>query len=422
MTTQDQMTVDERRKYLHRMKKRYQQANRQQQGQLLAEMEQVTDLHRKSLIRLLNSDLSRQPRQRERGRVYEAQVDDALRVIAESFDYICAERLTPNLVWMAEQLARHGELDLTDQLSQQLGQISVSTVGRILTRLKQDQPRLPRKGPEQANKVRRDIPMKRIAWDEAEPGHFETDLVHHCGPEVSGQYIHTLQLIDVATGWSERVAVLGRSYVVMADAFRRVVERLPFPVREIHPDNGSEFLNHHLIRFFRQTIKGLELSRSRPYQKNDNRFVEQKNETLVRAYLGHDRLDTVSQTLALNHLYELMGRYYNLFQPVMRLAEKSLITLPDQSTRLKRKHDLAQTPFDRLCATKAIAPHQQLQLEQWRQQTNPRQLRREIYQALETLFALPAAVPGVTEDVYETLATPLTLPKGGDSLVTFSFE
>jgi hypothetical protein len=422
MTTQEKMTVDERRKYLSRMKKRYQPANRPEQGQLLTEMEQVTELHRKSLIRLLNSPLSRQPRRRERGRVYDAEVDDALRVIAESFDHICAERLTPNLGWMAEQLARHGELELSDRLSQKLGQISVSSVGRVLNRISQDQPRLPRKGPAPANQVARDIPMKRIAWDEAQPGHFETDLVHHGGPEAVGQYLHTLQLIDVATGWSERVAVLGRSYVVMADAFGRIVERLPFPIREIHPDNGSEFLNHHLIRFFRDTIKGVELSRSRPYHKNDNRFVEQKNDTLVRAYLGHDRLDSVVQTLALNRLYERMGLYYNLFQPVMRLAEKSVVTRPDQSTRLKRRHDLAQTPFDRLCATKAIASPQQLHLQQWRQQTNPRQLRREIYQALDALFALAGAVPGVTEDVYQTLATPITLPKGEDSLVTLSFE
>ena len=422
MSSQEKMTVDERRKYLRQMKKRYQQANRQERGQLLAEMEQVTELHRKSLIRLLQGNLSRRPRQRERGRVYESEVDEALRVIAESLDYICPERLTPNLVWMAEQLAHHQELHLSESLRVKLGQISVSTVGRILTRLRQDQPRLPRKGPEQANQVARDIPMKRIPWNEPEPGHLETDLVHHGGPDPSGQYVHTLQLIDVTTGWSERAAVLGRSYVVMADAFRRIVERLPFPIREIHPDNGSEFLNQHLVRFFKDTIQGVKLSRSRPYYKNDNRFVEQKNATLVRAYLGHDRLDTVAQTLALNHLYELMTLYYNLFQPVMRLVQKTVIVNDDQTTRLKRRYDLAQTPFDRLCATPAISTQRRAQLDRRRDQTNPRQLRQEIYQVLDALFALPGAVPSVTEDVYETLAAPITLLKGEDTLVTFSFE
>jgi len=122
------------------------------------------------------------------------------------------------------------------------------------------------------------------------PGHFEVDSVHcqscrrhgHCGPSASGEYVHTLQMVDVATGWSERVAVLGRSYQVMRAGFERCLERLPFPVLEIHPDNGSEFFprrgpmgNHHLVRFFRDTVQGVELSRSRPYQKNDNRNVEQ---------------------------------------------------------------------------------------------------------------------------------------------------
>jgi hypothetical protein len=124
--------------------------------------------------------------------------------------------------------------------------------------------------------------LSRIAWDQAEPGHFEVDLVHHSGPTTNGDYVHTLQLIDVATGWSERVAVLGRSYRAMVGGFERVLERVPFAVRELHPDNGPEFLNDHLVRFWADRVPGLTLSRSRPYHKNDNRFVEQKNHSLVR--------------------------------------------------------------------------------------------------------------------------------------------
>ena len=120
-------------------------------------------------------------------------------------------------------------------------------------------------------------------------------------------------MIDVATGWSERAAVLGRSYRVMADGFQRCLARLPFPVLEIHPDNGTEFFNQHLVRFFRETVQGLQLSRSRPYHKNDNRNVEQKNATLVRAYLGYARLDSAAQTIALNHLYDQMRRYYKYY-------------------------------------------------------------------------------------------------------------
>ena len=405
MSTEDKMTIDERRKYLRRVKKRYVQADREEQGRLLDEMEAVTELHRKSLIRLMNGSLERKGRRRQRGRTYGPEVDDALRVIAESSDYVCAERLTPNLVWMANQLATHGELEVSPPLLEKLDQISVSTVGRTLARIGQDQPRLPRKDPRRARKVTRDIPMKRLPWDEQQPGYFEVDLVHHCGPSASGEYVHTLQMIDVATGWSERVAVLGRSYLVMEDAFRRILARLPFTVLEIHPDNGSEFFNYHLLRFWKDTVQGVKLSRSRPYKKNDNRFVEQKNATLVRTYLGYDRLDTVAQTLAVNQLYDKMWVYYNFFQPVMRLAEKIMIPVEGQPARVKRRYDQARPPFHRLCATTAITQERREQLEALRDRTNPRRLRQEIYDFIDYIFSLPGAVQDKTEDVYQTLAT-----------------
>jgi hypothetical protein len=348
--------------------------------------------------------LARQPRGRQRSRSYGPEVDDALRVIVESTDYICAERLTPNLVWLAKHLAAHGELTISPQLEEQLSRISVSTVERILTRLRQDEPRLPRRGPKRTNNLLRDVPMKRIPWQEQEPGHFEVDLVHHCGPSASGEYVHTVQIIDVATAWSERVAVLGRSYLVMKDGFRRILARLPFSVQEFHPDNGSEFFNNHMRRFWHGLKPKPQLSRSRPYHKNDNRFVEQKNSTLVRAYLGYDRLDTVAQTCAVNQLYDKMWVYYNLFQPVMRLREKTYIRKQGQATRIKRRFDKAATPFDRLCATKAISPQQKESLQALRDQTNPRQLRQEIYDLINHIASLPCAVPGVTEDVRQTLA------------------
>jgi len=284
------MTVDERRKCLKRMQRRYLAASREERSRLLDDLAALTGLHRYSVVRLLQgSTLERQPRRGQRGRVYGAAVDDALRVIWESLDYVCAERLTPALVETARQLARHGELAVTPDLLEQLGRISVATVQRRLTRLGQDTCRLPRRGPKRANQVARAIPMQRIPWDIAEPGHFEVDLVHHSGPSTSGDYVHTLQMIDVATGWSERVAVLGRSQRAMEAGFRQILARLPFRVVELHLDNGPEFLNHHLVRIWGEEITGLRLSRSRPYHKNDNRFVEQKNDTLVRAYLGQAR-------------------------------------------------------------------------------------------------------------------------------------
>lgn len=405
MSTEDRMNIDERRKYLCRMKKRYVQSTREEKGRLLDEMEAVTELHHKSLIRLMNGSLERTPRQKQRGCTYGPEVNYALSVIAESFDYLCAERLTPNLVWMANHLAIHGEMVVSPLLLEKLDQISVSTVQRILERIPRDKPRLPRQGPQRTPKLTQGIPMRRIPWNEQQPGHFETDLVHHCGLSAFGEYVCTVQMIDVATGWSELRAVLGRSYLVMEDAFRYILARLPFPILELHPDNGSEFFNHHLLRFFKDAVQGITLSRSRPYHKNDNRFVEQKNSSLVRAYLGDDRLDTIAQTIAVNQLYDKVWIYYNLLQPVMRLAEKIVTPVEGQLARVKRRYDQARTPFERLCETNTITQKRREQLEALRDRTNPRQLRQEIYDQIGYIFSLPNAVPGQTENVYLTLTT-----------------
>jgi hypothetical protein len=435
MTTELKMNIDERYKYLRMMQIRYQSANKTERSLLLDEMEAMTDCHRKSLVRHMNSDLSREQRRVQRGRTYGIEMHAALKVIDESYDHICAERLQPSLPAMAKHLAAHGELELSAKLEQQLGQISISTVRRITTRLQQDQPRLPQKGPEQANQAARQVPIQSIAWDEAEPGHFEVDMVHHCGTSAAGQFVHTLQMIDVTTGWSERVATLGRSYLVMADGFERMLTRLPFPVHEIHSDNGSEFLNHQMLRFWPEVDPTITLSRSRPYQKNDSRFVEQKNSTLVRAYLDYRRLDTVEQTCALNRLYDQMWLYYNFFQPVMRLAEKSIVQKEGRKKHIKRKYDQAQTPFDRLCATGCLDEGVKAQLERQREATNPRQLRREIQEGLRRLRQLPLADPEQTEDVRQTLlqnteaqleqlftSSPTVVTADDPLLVTLSFD
>jgi hypothetical protein len=382
MPTTDEMTLDERRKYLKRMKLRYMAADRAERSRLLTEMEQVTDLQRKSLIRLLNAvSLERKKRSTPRPRSYGVEVEHVVLKVWESLDYVCAERLTPNLLSMAQHLAGFAVLRLTAEIEAQLSTISCATVQRLLRKNRSRKTRLPRKGPERANQVTKGVPMGRISWDMQQAGHFEVDLVHHSGETTAGEYLHSLQLVDVATGWSERVAVLGRGQRAMEAAFRHILERVPFAVHELHPDNGSEFFNAHLVQFWKEKVVGVQLSRSRPYQKNDNRMVEQKNDTLIRQYLGYDRLDTPEQREAVNALYERMWIYYNLFQPVLHLIKKEVI-----DDKVKRGWDKAQTPYARLLATGAIRPEQQERLQQLYRQTNPLALRQEIYQRLTALW------------------------------------
>jgi len=386
MPSDDKMSVDERRKYLKLVMPRYTKARRVERSALLTEMEAVTGLHRKSLLRLLHGPtLDRAPkRPRLRRKRYGVTVAEVVRVVWESLDYVCAERLTPALVPTAHHLALWEELVLTPEVEAALRTISRATVQRLLQRFQQYTPKLPRRKPQPPSGLLRRVPMERLSWTIARPGSFEADLVHHCGTVTAGEYVHTLQLVDIATGWSERVAVLGRGQEAMVEGFRRVQFRLPFSITHLHPDNGSEFFNNHLVRYFGEEVTGLRLSRSRPYRKNDNRFVEQKNATLVRAYVGYERLDTREQCAALNALYDQLWVYYNLFQPVLHLVSKEMV-----GAKLRRRWDLAQTPYQRLLASGILPPKQKARLAALHAGTNPRQLREAIYQAVERLRRRP---------------------------------
>ncbi len=387
MPTEEQMTVNERRKYVKLMKPLYQQAKRGERSRLLTQMQEVTRLHRKSLLRLLHAkSLNLKKRTTPRKRTYGPEVEQVILLVWESLDYVCAERLTPVLLATAQHLARFGSVRLSSEVEQQLAQISEATVTRLLRKHRSRKQRLPRKGPERANQVRKEVPMKRLAWDITEPGHFEVDLVHHGGENTAGEYGHTIQLIDVTTGWSERVAVLGRGQTAMEGGFRRILERIPFAILELHPDNGSEFFNQHLVRFWKDKVTGVQLSRSRPYHKNDNRFVEQKNSSLVRQYFGTLRLDTLEQVAAMNGLYEQMWLYYNLFQPVLHLKEKRV-----EPDGIVRTWDMAQTPYQRLRASGRLSHEQQAHLQALYEQTNPLRLRQAIYQGLAALWDSYAA-------------------------------
>jgi hypothetical protein len=268
MPTEDQMTVNDRRNHLNVMKPRYVAAGRAERGSLLTEMEQVTGLHRKHLTRVLNAaSLERQPRMHQRQGSSGQEVEQVILTVWERLDSMCAERLTPSLLATARHLARFGAVQVTAAIERDVQTISRATVARLLSKHRTQKVRVPRKGPERAHHVTKGVPMGRIPWNLLEPGHVEVDLVHHCGESTVGEYGHTLHLIDVATGWSERIMVFGRSQRAMEAAFRSILARVPCAVRELHPDNGSAFFNQHLVRFWKEKVVGMTLSRSRPFQE-----------------------------------------------------------------------------------------------------------------------------------------------------------
>lgn len=400
MAETDAMTVSERRKYIHKIWGRYRDSTKQEKSQLLDEAVKVTGLHRKSVLRILNGRLSRKPRAKNRGKTYGPIVADAVRKIAKSLDYACAERLKPNLVWMAELLQNHGELRLNDDLKQKLTTISVSTIKRLV---KSPEHRLDkiafRKATSKPNsRLKAKIPIKRIPWDTCMPGHFEIDTVHHCGDNVQGIYVHTLQLLDVASGWSEIVPVYGNSFAAMKDGFDYLLARLPFPVLEFHPDNGSEFINQLLLKYWKDLAPNLDITRSKPYRKNDNRFVEENNNSLIRAYVGSSRFDSAPQLEALRELEELLWLYHNCFLPCMRLQEKTI----SAEGKPRRSFAPAQPPLDRLLASDLSDKTRLIDLFEFRKAVNPLLLREKIDQAIEKLLALPCLGQLEKVDFYKT--------------------
>jgi hypothetical protein len=387
MLTDEPLNINERRRYLQQMKPRYDLANRTERGVLLTEMEAVTGLHRKSLVRLCAAgSLERTPRQRQRQVAYGRDVEQAVLVVWQSLDGICAERLTPVLAEMARHLAGFGALHLTDAVLAQLQLISRATVERMLARHRHLMPRLPRPGPRAGNVHSRGVPMQRIPWQTRDPGHCEIDLVHHSGASAEGEYAHTIQCVDIATGWSERVAILGRGQQAMVAGLRQILAAMPFVITELHPDNGSEFFNAHVLRFVRDEHPEIQLSRSRPYHKNDNRFVEQKNDTLVRGYVGYQRVDTRQQVERLNALYADLRLYNNLFQPVFHQIAKEF-----DAGVVRRQHDIPQTPFQRAKASGMGMPSAIEDAHHRYLLTNPQQLRRRIYQRIAALTTVPAS-------------------------------
>ena len=416
MSEQDEMTIDERRKYLHKMWGRYRVAKKEEKRKMLDDMEHVTGMHRKSIIRVLNGRLSRKKRTRERGPTYGSNVLDLVRKVSKALDHPCADRLKPSLVFMAKHMIRHGQLKVEDDdVLRKPETISVSTLKRMLTNINKSQEKISRKRfpKRKRNSFKESFPMRRIPYNTPEPGHFEVDLVLHCDENHTGDYIHTIQMTDVATGWSEIQAVFGRSYRVMKDGFTCILGNLPMPVIEIHPDNGSEFFNHHLLRFWQEKVPDLFISRSRPYHKNDNRFVEENNRSLVRAYIGHGRLDTLHQLMILREIYEDLTSYHNFFQPVMKTVQKVYV----DDLHYRRVFDQARPPLDRLAETGVLADAHRVRLLTIRDKVDILALRERLETNITKLWRVKTPKITTPVNIFDNLRKEKENPS-----VTLSFE
>lgn len=384
------MDMHSREQYLDTLREEYRRAVRKQRTRLLNEARRRTHLNRKVLIRKLTRMPKpvRRPRPK-RGASYGPEVVSALVDCWELFDFACGQRLAPALRTEVRRLRAAGELKCSDMVADKLIGISPKTIDRLLRHEKQvRRVNRPRVGPTHPLLYQK-IPVKVAAdWDTNEVGNVQVDYVEHCGRSTGGQYIHTVSTVDIASGWWEGEPITARTQEATREALDRIRKRAPFCFREIHPDNDSGLINDLLWRYCRQ--RRIKLSRSRPYQKNDNAWVEQRNWTHVRKVVGYRRFDTTTELVVLRELYDALRLYRNFFQPSMKLESKERA-----GGRIHRKYQIAKTPYQRLLDSGQLSPAAEKGLRKHYQSLNLVELRRKVEQLRNELFDL---VAGKVED------------------------
>jgi len=362
------------REYVQSTRARYRSAgSRREKSALLDELVLVTGYTRKHAIALMNADGRARRgggKRSGRPRAYRLCLP-AVEVVWEALDYCCAERLHPQLLPLAEALARHGEIDLTREARQELAGISRATLARRLKEMPRGKPRLWVAKRHPSRLLSSQVPVERYCWNEGRAGALEVDLVDHSGGLAGGHYAYTLSVVDVVSGWSRRRAVMGKSQAAVYEALAELLDEWPSGVWGLHSDNGSEFLSGHLIAYCQG--HGITFHRSRPYRKNDNAHVEQKNRQLVREVVGYDRIDTQAGLAWLNGVYEVLDPYANLILPNLKVIHKSR-----HGSAIRKRYDTAKTPLQRLQDLGALLSQRAAELTRLQEQLNPLEIRRTL--------------------------------------------
>jgi len=311
--------------------------------QILDDLEASTGYHREALARLLRKGVpaKKTPIRRPRNAKYSVILPQ-LKILWATSLYACGKRLAPFLPELVSVMKRCGEISLTCTEEALLNSISPATIDRML---KSERASMTLKGrtlTKPGTLLKSKIPVRTFAeWDEAEPGFFEIDLVGHCGGSGSGEFLYTLNMTDVLSGWTVLGAMKGRGERGTVQAIKSASEYIPFAVKGMDSDNDSSFINYHMVKYCRDNQ--ITFTRSREYKKNDQCHVEQKNWSVVRQFIGYKRFETDEQLALLRQVYPLIMKYHNFFSPMMRLSEKRR-----EGRKVTKRYAVAKTPYHRL--------------------------------------------------------------------------
>jgi hypothetical protein len=353
------MSPRSKKEYIEAIFLRYKKASYQERTIILDEFCATCGYHRKHAIRLLRRFRRFiKPKLRKRGRppVYHREILlKPLKQIWLAANLPCSKRLKVILpLWLPGYVQSFG--NLPSEVSQALLNISAATIDRLLHPIRIQYKTRGRTTTKPGTLIKKHIPIKTNQWDESRPGFLEADTVAHCGQSLSGMFAYTINCVDIATGWSEQRAVWGKGETDVLEQIKQIEKSLPFSLLGFDSDNGSEFLNYHLLRHFAQRQRPVQFTRSRAYHKDDNAHVEQKNWTHVRQWLGYQRLDDPKVVALLNHLYRQEWRlFHNFFCPSMKLISKERI-----GSKTIKHHDRPKTPYQRILES----PHIPLNIKQ----------------------------------------------------------
>lgn len=380
------MTRNSIREYAEAVRNRYLKASKKDKKLMLDEFCRTTGYHRKAAIRLLRHPSSGSPsngrNRRGRKAKYSLAIVQPLKTLWEASDRLCSKRLAPFIPELLAALERHGEIKLEPQVREQLLGISAATIDRCLKPLRNKDVRRPYSQSRSSSALKAQIPIRTFSeWTNVTPGSAQADLVMHCGESTEGFHLTTLVVVDVATGWTECQPIWGKGQQRVGTGMHLVRQRLPFALKELHTDNGGEFLNEVLYPWCKR--EGIRFSRGRPYKKNDQAYSEQKNWSVVRRLVGYDRYSTKEALEQMDKLYGLLRLYVNFFQPICKLVDKERV-----GAKVKKRYDKAQTPYQRLLEAGVLGEADRQALEQLYRSLNPVELRAKIDRELDVLWRL----------------------------------
>jgi hypothetical protein len=379
------MSPRSKRDYVEAIFLRYKHASRKEKTTILDEFSTVCGYHRKHAIRLLRGfKRFTKPKGKKRGRpslYHRDDITNPLKKIWLAANLPCSKRLKATLpLWLPGYGRQFG--NLSPEATDALLTISPATIDRVLKPVRVSYQKRGRATTKPGTLLRKRIPINTNQWDEDRPGFLEADTVAHCGASLAGMFAYTIDCVDIATGWSEQRAVWGKGQAGVLEQIHHIEQSLPFPLRGFDCDNGSEFLNHHLLRHFTDRRHPIQFTRSRAYHKDDNAHVEQKNWTHVRQWLGYERFADPNIVTLLNDLYTTEWRlFHNFFCPSMKLISKERV-----GSRTLKRHDCPKTPYQRIMESAHIGETVKNALTQQLKTLNPFSLREAMELKLKIIF------------------------------------